>query len=63
MRASPESITPVLKFGAERCHRAYGFRACAKRAHPQMRNCASGNDDVRISHAFAFSPRIAPEFC
>jgi hypothetical protein len=25
--------------------REYGFRACAKMAHPQMRNCASGNDE------------------
>ena len=27
--------TPVFKFGAERCHRAYGFRACAKGRIPE----------------------------
>jgi hypothetical protein len=26
--------------------REYGFRACAKMAHPQMCNCTSGNDAI-----------------
>ncbi len=32
---NPESITPVFKFGAERCHREYGFRPAPKRRVPE----------------------------
>jgi hypothetical protein len=35
LRASPESITTVFMFSAERRHGGYGFRACAKRRIPE----------------------------
>src|SRR6185437_11408925 len=44
--ASPESITPVLEFGVKPRLQGVWIPGLRQVAHPQVRNCAPGNDEL-----------------